>query len=121
MMSIPLTYHPADLLVFLAEPALRSLALGCIAALVVAMLRKKRAAVRLRTWAGLLYGALAMPLLGVSLPGMNVPVSAGVWPRARLASPPVASEARTPAVTKPESSRLERNNAPAGSVAIAAH
>ena len=48
MMSIPLTYHPADLLVFLAEPALRSLVLGCIAALVVAMLRKKRAAARLR-------------------------------------------------------------------------
>jgi len=122
MMSIPLTYHPADLLVFLAEPALRSLALGCIAALVVAMLRKKRAAVQLRIWTGLLYVALAMPLLGVFLPGMNVPVPAGVWPKARIATPPVASEAPAPAVTKPQSStlNLERNNAPAGSVSIAA-
>lgn len=123
MMSIPLTYHPADLLVFLAEPALRSLALGCIAALVVAMLRKKRAAVRLRIWTALLYVALAMPLLGVFLPGMNVPVPAGVWPRARMATAPVSSKAPAPAVTKTVSPtlNLERNNAPAGSVSIAAH
>lgn len=123
MMSIPLTYHPADLLVFLAEPALRSLAVASIAALVVALLRGKRAAMRLRIWTGVLYVALAMPLLGALLPGMKVPVPASVWSRARMATPPAASEAPAPAVTKTGSStlNLERKNAPAGSVSIAAH
>jgi len=123
MMSIPLTYHPADLLVFLAEPALRSLAVASIAALVVALLRGKRAAMRLSIWTGVLYVALAMPLLGALLPGMKVPVPASVWPTAGT-TPSATSAAPSPAVTNTGSStlNLERKNAPAesGTVSVTA-
>src|SRR5690348_11502429 len=122
MRSIPLTYHPADWLVFLAEPALRSLAVACIAALVVAVLRGKRVAVRLRIWTAVLYVALAMPLLGALLPGMKVPIPATLWP-IFITTPSSTPAAPAPAVTKTGSSALNllTDTSAAASVSIAAH
>ena len=62
------------LIVFLVDPALRSLALGCVAALVLALLRVRRASLRLHVWTAVLYISLAMPLLGAFLPRMMVAV-----------------------------------------------
>jgi len=66
--------HQWDILVYLAEVALRSLAIACIAALLV--MRTKRGAVRVRVWTGVLYAALAMPLLGAFSPHLRVGVPA---------------------------------------------
>lgn len=64
---------------YLVEPALRALILACITALVIALIPGKRAVVRLYIWTGVLYVALAMPLLGVLLPRVRVVVPASVW------------------------------------------
>lgn len=63
-----------DLLVPLGDSALRSIAVAGAAALVLALLPSKRSIVRLRVWTGVLYIALAMPLLGVALPHFNVAI-----------------------------------------------
>jgi bla regulator protein blaR1 len=67
-----------DLLVPLGESALRSVAVAGIAALLLALLPSKRSVVRLRVWTGVLYIALAMPLLGLVLPHFNVAIP-GAW------------------------------------------
>jgi beta-lactamase regulating signal transducer with metallopeptidase domain len=69
----------ADFLAYLAEPALRALIVACVAALVLAVIPRKRAAMRLYIWSGVLYIALAMPLLGAFLPRVNFAVPASVW------------------------------------------
>src|SRR6185437_12980606 len=61
---------------YLAEPAARSLALGCLAAIALAAFRVKRVPLRLLVWTMTLYAALAMPFLGVFLPRMAVHVPA---------------------------------------------
>ena len=63
-----------DLLVPLGESALRSIAVAAVAALLLALLPSKRSVVRLRVWTGVLYVALAMPLLGLVLPHFNVAI-----------------------------------------------
>lgn len=64
---------------YLIEPALRTLILACITALVVVLIPGKRAVVRLYIWTGVLYVALAMPLLGTLLPRVRLAVPASVW------------------------------------------
>jgi beta-lactamase regulating signal transducer with metallopeptidase domain len=61
---------------YLAEPALRSLVIGCVAAVALAAFRVKRVTVRLLVWTGVLCAALAMPLLGAFLPRVQVGVPA---------------------------------------------
>ncbi|MGB6482601.1 MAG: M56 family metallopeptidase [Candidatus Acidiferrales bacterium] len=56
---------------YLAEPAMRSLAIGC-----VAVFRVQRVTVRLLTWTAVLCAALAMPFLGAFLPRVPLPVPA---------------------------------------------
>ncbi len=68
-----------DLLAWLAEPALRSLAVACVTALVIGLVRPRRSVTRLYTWVAVLYIALAMPLLRISLPRMKVAVPATAW------------------------------------------
>jgi beta-lactamase regulating signal transducer with metallopeptidase domain len=81
MKVLSLIYQSADFLRYLGEPALRSLALGCVAALVLAALPVRRAAVRLYVWTGVLYIALAMPLLSTLLPRVKVAIpAAGIAP-----------------------------------------
>ena len=61
-----------SLLVQLANPAGRALALACAAALALAVFRAKTTSVRLFAWTAVLYAALAMPLLGWILPAVPV-------------------------------------------------
>jgi beta-lactamase regulating signal transducer with metallopeptidase domain len=61
-----------SLLVQLANPAGRALALACAAALALAAFRVKTTSVRLFAWTAVLYAALAMPLLGWMLPAVPV-------------------------------------------------
>jgi beta-lactamase regulating signal transducer with metallopeptidase domain len=61
---------------FLAEPALRSLVIGGIAAMALAAFRVKRVRARLLVWTAVLCAALAMPLLGAFLPRVRVGVPA---------------------------------------------
>ncbi|HEV2341524.1 MAG TPA: M56 family metallopeptidase [Candidatus Acidoferrales bacterium] len=69
-----------NLLAYLAEPAARAIALGCLAAIVLGALRVKRVPVRLFAWTTVLYGAVAIALAGWLLPGvtMRVPGAATV-------------------------------------------
>lgn len=63
-----------DLLVLLGESALRSIVVAGVAGLALALLPSKRSIVQLRVWTGVLYIALAMPLLSVALPQFNLAI-----------------------------------------------
>jgi beta-lactamase regulating signal transducer with metallopeptidase domain len=65
-----------NLLAQVAEPALRALGLALVAGAGLRVLRVRATAVRLFTWTTVLYGALAMPLLGWVLPPLAVPAPA---------------------------------------------
>ena len=72
-MTLTVTDHAStSLLVQLANPAGRALALACAAALALAAFRVKTTSVRLFAWTSVLYAALAMPLLGWILPAVPV-------------------------------------------------
>lgn len=91
-----------DLLACLAQPALRSLAVACVAALVLAVVSRKRASVRLYVWTAVLYVALAMPILSLFLPRVKVEVPASAWPVTRHAAAPVSATVQA----SPASSKL---------------
>ncbi len=76
MMPITTGQAATSFVKYLAEPAARSLALGCLAAIALAAFRVKRVPLRLLVWTTTLYAALAMPFLGVFLPRMAVHVPA---------------------------------------------
>ncbi len=76
MMPITTGQAAASFLKYLAEPAARSLALGCLAAIALAAFRVKRVPLRLLVWTTTRYAALAMPFLGAFLPRMAVHVPA---------------------------------------------
>ncbi|MFZ0922737.1 MAG: M56 family metallopeptidase, partial [Candidatus Acidiferrales bacterium] len=63
-------------LTYLAEPALRSLAIGCVAAIALAVFRVQRVTTRLLAWTAVLCAALVMPLLGAFLPRVPLAVPA---------------------------------------------
>lgn len=64
----------AALPVQLVDPALRALILAAVAGIALAIFRVKTTSLRLLTWRGILYGALALPILGWMLPPLLVPV-----------------------------------------------
>jgi beta-lactamase regulating signal transducer with metallopeptidase domain len=66
----------SNLLARAAEPAARSIILACAAALVLGALRVKSVTPRLATWKVVLYGALAMPVLGWVVPELPLSVPA---------------------------------------------
>ncbi|HEV2287428.1 MAG TPA: M56 family metallopeptidase [Candidatus Acidoferrales bacterium] len=68
MMANSLVGASSGFLVNLAEPAVRSLGIGCLAAAALAAFRVKRVSLRLFVWTLVLYVALAMPFLGALLP-----------------------------------------------------
>ena len=76
MMPITTGQAAAGFLKYLAEPAARSLALGCLAAIALAAFRVKRVPLRLFVWTMTLCAALAMPFLGAFLPRMTFSVPA---------------------------------------------
>lgn len=61
---------------YLAEPAARSLMIGCVAAAALAAFRVKRVGTRLLVWTAVLCAALAMPFLGALLPRVSFAVPA---------------------------------------------
>jgi beta-lactamase regulating signal transducer with metallopeptidase domain len=78
---------------FLAEPALRALALAALAGLTLAAARVRDAVVRLAVWTAVLYAAMAMPFLARVAPAVRLPIPALLT--AQSASPPVPSGVRT--------------------------
>jgi len=66
----------STLLTQLAIPAARALFLAAGGGLALAVFRVKATSLRLFAWTGILYAALAMPLLGRMLPPLPVPVPA---------------------------------------------
>ncbi len=58
----------------LAETALRTLLLAAIAGIGLVVFRVKSTSLRLFTWSGVLYAALALPLLSWMLPVLQIPV-----------------------------------------------
>jgi beta-lactamase regulating signal transducer with metallopeptidase domain len=69
-----------SLLEYVAQPAARVVVLGCVAGLILCALRVKRVPLRLFAWTTVLYGAMAIALVGWLLPGvqMRVPGAATV-------------------------------------------
>ena len=61
---------------YLAEPAVRSLAMGCLGAVALWAFRVKRVTTHLLAWTAVLCAALAMPVLGAFLPRVPVPIPA---------------------------------------------
>jgi beta-lactamase regulating signal transducer with metallopeptidase domain len=76
-----------SLLAHLANPAGRALALACVAGLALAAFRVKATSVRLFAWTAVLYAALAMPLLGLILPVVQIPTPAFLQSRAAQTAP----------------------------------
>jgi hypothetical protein len=74
----------------LLEPAIRSIGLACLVAVALTPFRKKSTALRLSVWTGVLYAALAMPLLSRLLP--PIPLPQGVFSERQFA--PAALESR---------------------------
>lgn len=66
----------SSLLRHVAEPAARSIVLGCCAGAALGALRVRSVSAKLFVWRGVLAGALAMPLLGLLAPSIRVPVPA---------------------------------------------
>jgi beta-lactamase regulating signal transducer with metallopeptidase domain len=74
--SIP---QAAGFLTHIADAAIRSIVLGCIAGLALSVLRVKSVLLRLNVWRAVLCIALIMPFLGVFLPAIpfRLPAEAG--------------------------------------------
>ncbi len=72
----PTLQASSNLLAQLANPAARALVLAGAAGLALAAFRVKAASLRLFTWTAVLYGAVAMPVLGWMLPPMAIPIPA---------------------------------------------
>jgi hypothetical protein len=77
MTTVAVMQDSTNLLAQVAEPALRALALAGAAGVGLRVFRVTTA-VRLFAWTAVLYGALAMPLLGWMLPPLAVPAPAFV-------------------------------------------
>jgi beta-lactamase regulating signal transducer with metallopeptidase domain len=83
----------------LANPAGRALAIACVAGLGLVAFRVKDTSVRLFAWTGVLYVALAMPLLGWLLP--SLPVAPPVFLKSLIAQQAPPAQARvSPALAK---------------------
>jgi bla regulator protein blaR1 len=92
-----IAHTSSSFLMHLVDPAVRSLALGTFAALLLYVSRVKNPSVRLAVWTAILYAALAMPLLALMLPPLSLPLPSALAPiftktasaSARIAAPPV--------------------------------
>ena len=78
MTSLTIAQNAPRVLILVAEPALRSIVLACLATLVLAALRVRHVTLRLAVWTGVLYGSLAMPLVVWLMPStpLHLPVPA---------------------------------------------
>jgi beta-lactamase regulating signal transducer with metallopeptidase domain len=100
-----------DLPVYVGELALRALLVACVIALLTALIPRKRAVVRLYVWTGVLYVALAMPLLGAFLPHIKLPVPAS-WRIAVPTAPPTAPSPNPSTSAKPVLNSIQSSALP---------
>ena len=87
----------STLLVHAIDPAARSLAIGILAAGLLRIFRVKSPSTRLAVWTGVLYAALAMPLLALMMPPIPLPIPAGSFFEKAPATP--AAVVATPKAT----------------------
>jgi len=85
----------SSFLAHLAEPAARALVLGCLAAIVLGAFRVKRVSLRIFAWTTVLYGALAIALVGWVLPSVPLRVPAVPALQAYAQKTKVVSSIRT--------------------------
>lgn len=73
MPTFVLSLSPGSL-THVAEPAARSLVLACLAMIAVSVFRVRTVSWKTAIWRGVLFAALAMPLLGLFLPPIRLPL-----------------------------------------------
>ena len=100
----------------IAEPAARSMVLGCFAAAALGAFRVKSVSAKLFVWRGVLLVAMAMPLIGWVAPSIRVPVPAPTFVKPSSAAPSDVSENVTIRPAAPVKTALltapTRQNAP---------
>ncbi len=77
----------SSFLMRIAEPAARSMVLGCFAAAALGAFRVKSVSAKLFVWRGVLLVALAMPVIGWLAPSIRVPVPAPTFANHSAAVP----------------------------------
>ncbi|HSC44869.1 MAG TPA: M56 family metallopeptidase [Candidatus Acidoferrum sp.] len=116
---LPHSFARSSILMHILDPALRSLALGAAAAIVVFIFRVKNPSARLTIWKGVLYAALAMPLLALAVPAVPFPVPESIASLfANSTAAAVSSSSQTlaaPAVATNSMATLDIETAPATS------
>src|SRR5271155_2117421 len=109
-------YASSSLLMRIAEPAARSMVLGCFAAAALGAFRVKSVSAKLFVWRGVLLVAMAMPLIGWVAPSIRVPVPAPTFVKPSSAAPSDVSENVTIRPAAPVKTALltapTRQNAP---------
>ena len=89
MISVTIGQLAPHLMFHLADAAMRSIVLACLAALVLAGFRVRHVTPQLAAWTGMLYAALAMPVLAWLLPA--IPVRLRIPDRQVAAAIPISS------------------------------
>ncbi len=110
-MSIAHVLDPSSgFLGHLVDPAIRSLALACIASGVLALCRAKNVAIRLSVWRTVLLVALAMPFLALLMPPLPVSVPMAETfsrlPEAAITETAVARDTEAPVVKQQGTSAI---------------
>src|SRR5690242_7338897 len=115
---LPHSFTPSSMLMHILDPALRSLALGAAAAILLFAFRVKNPSARLAVWKGVLYAALAMPLLALMVPSIPFPVPQSIASlfaktTAASATAPLSQALIAPAVAANSLATLDLNTTPA--------
>ncbi|HKV47740.1 MAG TPA: M56 family metallopeptidase [Candidatus Acidoferrales bacterium] len=113
---LPHSFARSSMLMHILDPALRSLALGAAAAIVLFVFRVKNPSARLAIWKGVLYAALAMPLLALTVPAIPFPVPQSIASLFTRSTPAVSLSSQTPttpAVAANSLATLDIETAPA--------
>ena len=116
---LPHSFARSSILMHILDPALRSLALGAAAAILLFVFRVKNPSARLAVWKGVLYAALAMPLLALAVPAVPFPVPESIASLfANSTAAAVSSSSQTlaaPALAANSVATLDIDTAPATS------
>ena len=88
MTSLTIAQLAPRVMVHLADAAMRSIALACLAVLLLAAFRVRHVSTQLAVWTGVLYAALAMPLLVWLLPA--IPVHLRIPAKQVMAAAPIS-------------------------------
>ncbi|MGH9574122.1 MAG: M56 family metallopeptidase [Candidatus Acidiferrales bacterium] len=113
---LPHSFARPSILIHILDPALRSLALGAAAAILLFVFRVKNPSARLAVWKAVLYAALAMPLLALAVPTVSFPVPHAVATFFTQSTPSVSRSSQTlaiPAFTANSSATLDIETTPA--------